>query len=260
MKRYPEKYEKSDFVFFLHIPKTAGTSVTNALQAAFPKDHTLTPYQVNNVRKHPREIYLHAELLYGHFTHDVYGKRLPRQPNFIFTFLRDPVQHYVSLYFHLKLDPTFTYTTRLTEEKSFAEDIHAFARDNSIEDFLRSPNSHLFDNFQTRYLVRGLSSDFVGNSDTQLLPIAQRLLLDLPCFGLTERFDESLVLLESVMGLAGNLRLHRDNKSRNRPENFALTADTMAEIQSRTAADSALYAVASSAFDARLAACQPPAA
>ncbi len=90
MKHYPDTYQQNDFVFFLHIPKTAGTSVTNALKAAFPEERTLTPYQMNNVRKHPQEIYLRAELLYGHFTHDVYGRRLPKQPDFILTFLRQP--------------------------------------------------------------------------------------------------------------------------------------------------------------------------
>lgn len=252
MKRYPQHYEEKDFVFFLHIPKTAGTSVTTALTSAFPEDRTLTPYQLNNVRKHPPEIYMNAELLCGHFTHDVYGKRLPKQPDFILTFLREPVEHFVSLYFHLRIDPTFTYTTRLTEQKEFAEEIHSFTREHSIEDFLRSPFSRIFDNFQTRYLVRGLTSNYQGYSDAQLLPVAERLLLDLPYFGITERFDDSLVLLKSVMGLEKGLNLHQANRSRNKPRDFSLTSGARAEIGLRTGVDRTLYELASDAFNARL--------
>jgi hypothetical protein len=256
MKHYPDTYQPNDFVFFLHIPKTAGTSVTNALKAAFPEERTLTPYQMNNVRKHPREIYLQAELLYGHFTHEVYGRRLPKQPDFIVTFLRKPLEHFISTFFHLKIDPTFAYTTRLTDDKERAEAFHAELNDMDIEAFLEHPDSRLFDNFQTRYLVKGLTSDYDGFPDEQLLPIAQRLLLDLPFFGLTERFDDSLSLLASTLGSALGLKSNRSNRSRNKPRNYTPSPEVIQAIEQRTFADNALYALANQAFDARLGASQ----
>lgn len=252
MKLYPDKYEENDFVFFLHIPKTAGTSLTNSLKSAFREDHSLTPFQMNNVRAHPQEIFLNAELLYGHFPHEIYAKRLPKQPNFILTFLRDPVAHYVSTFFHLKMDPTFAYTTRLTSDRQLAEDIHSSLKSASIEDFLKSSHSQMFDNFQTRYLVNGLSSGYHHHTDEQLLPVAQRLLLELPFFGLTERFDDSLQLLQTVLGIGKKLQLLESNKARNKPRNFSPSAEVLTEIQRRTPADSALYDVAQLAFEARL--------
>ena len=256
MKHYPDTYQQNDFVFFLHIPKTAGTSVTNALKAAFPEKRTLTPYQMNNVRKHPQEIYLRAELLYGHFTHEVYGRRLPKQPDFILTFLRQPLDHFISTFFHLKIDPTFAYTTRLTDDKARAEAFHAELKDMDIEAFLDHPDSRLFDNFQTRYLVKGLTSDYSGYPDEQLLPIAQRLLLDLPFFGLTERFDDSLSLLASTLGNTVDLKSSRSNRSRNKPRNYSPNPEVVQAIERRTRADNALYALAGQAFDARLKASQ----
>jgi hypothetical protein len=251
MRLYPDKYQQSDFVFFLHIPKTAGTSLSNTLKAAFAKERIITPAQMNNVRAHPKEIFLNAELLCGHFTHEVYAKRLPKQPDFILTFLRNPIEHYASTFFHLKIDPTFAYTTRLVNDKAYAEDIHRDVREKSIEEFLQCNYSAIFDNFQTRYLVKGLSSGYHEYTDEELLPIAQRLLLDLPFFGLTNRFEESLKLLESAMLLDKKLHLLQSNKSRNKPRNFSLSPDVLTEIESRARSDMALFDLAQQAFEAR---------
>ncbi|MDA8678384.1 sulfotransferase family 2 domain-containing protein [Luminiphilus sp.] len=251
MKHYPEKYQEKDFVFFLHIPKTAGTSVTNALQAAFPAEHTLSALQMNNVRKYPEDIFLNAQLLCGHFTHNVYGKRLQRQPDFILTFLRDPLQHFISTFFHLKVDPTFTYTIRLVGDKALAEEIHAQVSEQSIEEFLEYPHSHLFDNFQTRYLVHGLSSEHGGFGDKELLPVAQDLLLNLPFFGITDRFNDSLRLLSNVMGLRKGLRFATVNASRNKPSDYAISDHALKNIEQRIDIDRNLYQFAQDSFAQR---------
>lgn len=251
-KTYPQHCSEDDFVYFLHIPKTAGTSVANSLVTTFPKDKVLTHDQINSVRTHPREIFLNASFWHGHFTHEVYSKRLPKQPSFVLTFLRDPVAHYVSTFFHLKIDPTFTYTTRLKPDKELAQEIHHFVKERSIEEFLDSAYSNLYDNFQTRYLVRGLSSDYADCSDHQLLPVAQRLLLQLPFFGLTERFDDSIAMLEQCLQLQQPLKKQKANRSRNKPGAFTLAAGTLAEIETRTECDRQLYRLAELAFDARL--------
>lgn len=250
-KQYPEKCTEEDFVFFLHIPKTAGTSVSKTLAPLFPDEQVLTHYQMNNVRKHPRDIYLKARFLHGHFTHDVYGKRLPKQPSFILTFLRDPVAHYISTFFHLKIDPTFTYTTRLCKQQALAKEIHSFVEHCSIEEFFAYEHAHLFDNFQTRYLVKGLSSDYAGQSDEALLPIAERMLVNLPFFGITEQMNESLQLLKGTMRTRKKLRIVQANRSRNKPKDYALSDEALAEIRRRTAVDHRLYQFAITAFDDR---------
>ncbi|QIB66328.1 sulfotransferase family 2 domain-containing protein [Kineobactrum salinum] len=251
MKTYPQQWTQKDFVYFLHIPKTAGTSVANLLTGMFPQERVLTHYQINNVRKHEPSLFMNARFFYGHFTHDVYATRLPRKPNVVLTFLRDPVQHYISTFFHLKIDPTFTYTSRLTDRKALATEIHDFVSKCSIEEFLESEYSRLYDNFQTRYLVRGLSSSYLDCSDVQLLPVAQKMLLELPCFGLTERFEDSLELIRDYMHYQRPVAPIKHNQARNKPKSFSLSDTALAAIERRTAMDRQLYALASLAFDSR---------
>lgn len=251
MKHFPQHYEKGDLVFFLHIPKTAGTSLTNALTAAFPEENTITPAQINNARKQDPLVFTEADLLCGHYTHTVYSRRLLKQPGIVLTFLRNPVEHFISTFFHLQFDPTFGYTIRLTGDKPAAEEFHEAIKDATLEEFLAHPMSHLFTNFQTRYLVNGLSSDYKHLSDELLLPIAQKMLLDLPFFGITERFDDSMALLDSVLDLPAPLQTIEDNRSRNKPSDFVVPEELQREIHHRTAADQLLYQIAVLAFSAR---------
>lgn len=258
VKRYPAKYEPSDFVFFLHIPKTAGTSVTNILESVFEEDRILAPKQFNNVRKHPIEIFERAELVAGHYPHREVYRRLPKKPNLTMTFLREPVAHFQSLFFHLQIDPTFAYTIRLVKDKETAEAIHAELRGATFDEFLEGRHGTLFENFQTRYLAGGLSKEYEHYSDDQLLPIAESMLLALPFFGITERFSDSLRLLEHVLDLGSPLPAIKDNAARNRPDNFQITSSQREAVYRKTTSDRKLYEVATLAFEHRLMALPSP--
>ncbi len=252
VKRYPAKYESSDFVFFLHIPKTAGTSVTQILESVFDEERILAPKQFNNVRRHPQEIFERAEFVAGHYPHREVHRRLPKKPNITVTFLREPVAHFQSLFFHLQIDPTFAYTIRLVKDKEHAERIHSDLQGASLEDFLSSEHCRLFQNFQTRYLAGGLSRDYVGYNDKQLLPIAESILLALPFFGITERFEDSIRLLEDFLNLDDRLPVIKQNAARNRPKGFEISDIQRKAILKRTRADRQLYELATKAFDHRL--------
>jgi hypothetical protein len=251
-KRYPAKYEPSDFVFFLHIPKTAGTSVTRILESLFDERRIIAPKQFNNVRKHPREIFERAEFVAGHYPHREVYRRLPRKPDLTLTFLREPVAHFQSVFFHLQIDPTFAYTIRLLQCKDAAKRIHQELKGATLQDFLDSEHCALFENFQTRYLAGGLSNDYADYSDDQLLPIAESMLLGLPFFGITERFEDSVRLLEHVFDIDRPLPVVRQNAARNRPKNFQVSPTQRETIEQKTTADRKLYDIACLAFEHRL--------
>ena len=122
----------------------------------------------------------------------------------------------------------------------------------TLEDFLDSEHCSLFENFQTRYLALGLSRDYADYNDTQLLPIAESMLLSLPYFGITERFADSIRLLEYVLDLDRPLPVIKQNASRNRPKNFEISERQRKAIFEKTQADQRLYELAEKAFEHRL--------
>ncbi len=125
-------------------------------------------------------------------------------------------------------------------------------RDMSIKKFLHTPVSKLFDNCQTRYLLKGLAAPCTNKVDDALLPLVQRTLLTLPFFGITNRYNESVELLQGVMGKKGKMRVSRDNKSRNRPGNYSLTSSEQEKLEQRLHQDIELFRFAENAFTARL--------
>lgn len=252
-KRYPETYSPEDFLFFLHIPKTAGTSLTIVLSSVFSEEETIAPIQFNNVRKYPKEIFERAKFLAGHFPHREIRRRLPKQPNFAITFLREPVAHFQSLFLHLKVDSTFAYTTRIVDSKEWATQIYDDLQRMTLTDFVDSEHATLFKNFQTRYLVNGLTNGYRESSDEQLLPIAESLLLGLPFFGITEQFSTSVELLGRVLRLDQAIVPVRENAARNRTADLEIDDALQQRLLELTSVDKALYDFACTAFAHRAA-------
>ncbi len=89
--------------YFLHIPKTGGTSFTKMIDPFYKKEEIL-PYQTWNVflPEWPIDI-SNIKLIRGHFgygIHHIFGRENMRY----FTMLRDPVERAISQYHHMTVD------------------------------------------------------------------------------------------------------------------------------------------------------------
>jgi hypothetical protein len=101
------------------------------------------------------------------------------------TFLREPVARDLSLFHHL---------------------VYHYGYDGSLDDFVSDPPVREVDNDQIRRLSG--CNPGIGRCDDQILDRAKQHLADhFGMVGLTERFDESLILIKRKLGWARELLL-----------------------------------------------------
>jgi hypothetical protein len=182
-----------DLVYFLHIPRTGGTSFFEVLSRRF------APHEVRkggdrrklaeDLRAMPRGELARYRLLSGH--HDVTVTRLlDRVPHFV-TMLREPVARTMSYHRILRRMPRHP--------------LHALAMNGTFLDFLRHPDGGRADaDRQTRQLAGAVDGTPHGRggplSGSALLELAEERLGEIAFFGLRERFEESVRLLERTFG------------------------------------------------------------
>jgi hypothetical protein len=211
--------DRPPLLIFIHIPKAAGTTLTTILRMNEPAPRTRHGGNVFKgsggmkqgvkfarlLRNDSGELD-RARVLTGHFPlgmrealpSDLSKKRELR----FFTFLREPADRTLSHY----------YAVREIGRGFGLPPLPAGA---TLEDALAS--GYLHDNLQTR-MLSGLREPF-GEVDNEMLEQAKHNLRDeLAFFGLTERFDESLVLAKQRLGLRSILHspASRSGTSRSR--------------------------------------------
>lgn len=187
-------------LLFLHIPRTAGTTLNRVVRlkvdskreilvSAFRPSRSWQQF-VAHARSLPPERLSRIRYFRGHFSFGIH-EHLPKPARYI-TMLRDPVDRVLSSYFF--------FIKRLGSD------------DVTIEDFVRKGREgdqrlHIgwTDNVQVRMLAAHDGEPVrvpIGSCTTDMLELAKeriasdRFLLT----GLTERFDESILLLKNMLG------------------------------------------------------------
>jgi hypothetical protein len=180
-------------LYFLHIPKTAGTAFTEFLDSQFDRSEILPHRTWNQVFQATSDeeiarspgLLRGAALVRGHF--GTSGLReLPRHTDLV-TVLREPLDRVVSQYEHLRRDPL----TNNWAPPEFLEDIRGLA------DVLSSPTaSAFFSDTQTRYLAADVD--------------VRRIWLNTPPSEQSRwLFDSSTAFIQAVSSPAARKRLLR---------------------------------------------------
>ena len=171
---------------FLHVPKTAGTTLSRIVQNEYPKRETLwfrSPSEVEKYEKLPIENKERLRLLRGHIWFHI-DEFIPS--NFetrFFTVLRNPVDRLVSLYSHLKRD----------DQVKFHAEVSAV----SFSEFATGDLITRLNNQITRILSGRQNDTSPCNEDDLQAAIAN--LRSKIFFGVMEQFDESILLLKYQM-------------------------------------------------------------
>jgi hypothetical protein len=246
MNYRPLKYplRSGDQLFFMHIPKTGGTTLRAILETQF-KPEEIGPFinkslQLRLRESDPSENWSQFRFLTGHFDYNIY-KALPRKPVYL-TMLRHPVQRTISVYMHAIRDPNHKLYRIVAEQQV------------SLSDFLQLPEAkHRIYNRQTQMVAGVRWSDRKNTvSEQTLLEIARVHLDEFAFFGLTERFEESIRLLTYTFDWQPIRHYEALNVTPPSSRRAVITPDILDAIMPHIQLDIELYRFAEELLEVRL--------
>lgn len=256
-----------ELLFFLHVPKTAGISLTAVLDANYGEGEILQVQDWRDAEGLIEKLSVvelaRIRCIGGHYwfgpgdqaVHD----RFSVDP-VVITVLRDPVARTVSAYQHVMRWPE--HWLRKALGLGEGETI-------PLQDFVEHPGTQSeIANLQTRLIVgmvpgnlppldKGSAAD-IPFADEELLEMAKARLDSFAWVGLTERMEESVRLLSAMMGWQPVEELPTLNINPVPSAQVEVPAETRAAILERTALDHELYAYAAELLDRALLAHLPP--
>ena len=240
-----EAEEANSTVIFLHIGKTAGTSLRRVLRRNFrasdtmlvrvhgrPREETLAQFAALTV-----DARLSPRLIVGHTVFGLH-EYVPRPATYI-SMVRKPRSLVVSQYLFVRRTPGHRHHDLVT------------GKNMSIEQYIQSGVSLEMDNSQTRAIAGDLSTLY-GECTNEMLETAKRNIeRDFSVVGLTERFDETLLLLQKVFGWSKLHYVRANVAPTSQP--FTLSEEATRLIAEHNQLDDELYRYVSMRFDEALA-------
>ncbi len=230
-------------VLFLHIPKAAGQTLSQVIVRHFDPAAVFAIGRPNHqfieqFKKMSKSERARIRLVKGHMPFGLH-EYLPRPSTYI-TMLRDPVDRIISYY----------YFARRTPDHYLHEALQS--RRMSLREFVLHGLPVELDNGQTRLLAGVGNGVGVGQCSLETLETARRnLTAHFAVIGLSERFDETLLLLKSAFGWR-NLCYTRLNVTRDRLPKDAVDDETLDAIARSNELDLQLYEWARDRFERQI--------
>lgn len=232
---------------FVHIPKTAGTTLSRIIERQYARAHTYTIMQENGPFSGSQDDFRQLsagrraslQLVKGHVAFGMH--RELQQSSSYFTLLRQPVARVLSHYAHARRDPQ--------------HNLHPFMKRMSLREALTAGGSEAlaFDNFQTR-LISGVwnTVPFGALEDDVLQTAIGNLQQHFAVVGLVERFDDTLLLLQRLYGWRF-VYYTRHNTGGAQPGAPGADAETIALVHDHNRLDERLYAYAGAHLERQIA-------
>lgn len=247
-----KRLEDGTFVAYIHIQKCAGMTMLHILRKVFHSEWRILKDRISS-RLLPKKRLTLQESLQSKRHHDRYFQghccygvdRLLPKPCTYFTVLRHPEERLVSLYNYSRVNTHAYY--------------HQHAKDKTLEEFLLGTELMELDNGMCRFIAGDAEDFFInrteyGNCDENLFKRAKTNIdLHFTYVGITERFNESLVLLSKLLNISPKKLYYRsrnitktDSRSKAVPKNISQA------IKEHNQYDYQLYAYALRRFENEL--------
>jgi hypothetical protein len=236
-------------VIFLHIGKTAGATMRRALRKEFSarqvlelKAPTVVPGRlrrdgaIEHFASLPEPERARLRLIMGHMTFGL-DEAVPRPSTYV-TLLREPLKLIASQFHHVKRH----------EGHLLHEEARAYP---DLGSYVRSGISLEMDNSQTRAFAGDTTTPFGGCTREMLQRAKANLERAFAVVGLTERFDESLVLMQRAFAW-DKLRYVSVNIDPGRGQRSPVSPEDLELVRGQNALDLDLYAWATDRFDGTL--------
>lgn len=249
-------------LFFLHLPKTAGTSLRELLAVRFAPTEILSLARTDSPERRVEQLAAldRYRFVHGHVPYAIV-ERFERRP-FVVTMLRDPMERALSAFAHMQRQaPAVAQAAREGRvSRDRAADYAAAGRMSIGELIRREPLAaarHLGDiqawllaapNVNERFEYGSEHHVSVSASD---LARAKEHLAACDVVGITERIRESADLLAWALKTRPFGEVGTANRGSGRPSTAALDAATLDALAGLTARDRDLYAFACRLFEDR---------
>lgn len=225
---------------FLHIPKTAGTTLLNILDRQYAPE-TIHSFggdahaSVAQFKAMDPASRTHIRLLRGHMAFGLH-ECLPG-PSIYFTVLRDPVARVISYYRYILRTPPHYLYEEVTQKKM------------SLEDLLESGLPLMMNDGQVRLISGVWGEPGFGEVTPEMLERAKKNMCDaFVVTGLMEQFDRTLCLLKEVLAWKQPITNRRLNVSPQGDQKSPLSPHTIELVQRINRQDLALYRFAQALF------------
>ncbi|HEU0208548.1 MAG TPA: sulfotransferase family 2 domain-containing protein [Candidatus Udaeobacter sp.] len=221
-------------VIFLHVPKTAGTTLNRLIEWEYPlfEIYSIDPvffrWSASHLWRLPPQRLKKIRMFKGHMLFGLH-KILPQPASYI-SVLRDPIDRVISAFYFMRSYMLHPLYWKFRREKW------------TIEDFIRRLPR---ENVQCKILA---GADYNAPCTEAIFEQAkENLLRHFSVVGLSERFEESLALMKLRFGW--KLSSYSSfNVTRTRPKKHDLSQATLDLVIAKNSFDVALYELAASMF------------
>ena len=233
-------------LIFLHIPKTAGSTFHAILNKKFRDSQVhnvfgarYTAPAIAEFIEQPLSEKSHIKMLKGHMPFGLH-KYLPGSSSYI-SFLRDPVDRVISLYYYII--------------KNQHNPLHEAVAVNKmpLEEFVSSGIAVGTNNGHCRFINGDIDDYEFNQCDESLYENAVRHIDEhFLWLGITERFDESALVLTDLLGWKKPPYYFRGNTSKVRKKTSQIDASTLQLIEQYNPLDRRLYDYANQRLDQQI--------